>query len=207
MFFVTIKMYNFRSFESIQVWTLDPCDIVSEKTYRYAHRDVITDVTCKPQSNDMFATCARDRYLSIWDKRSHLPMVGFCKNDDYANTACLWSAIDGVERLYLGDDTGTVYIYDPRQLTQSIQSHALCDRPIYRFKMHPNEKMMCVFGLSTTLKVIDTTDDAKILYTNSQSDDYVRDVCWKMDTNKSNESLTTFYSVGWNRNFHQHRIQ
>lgn len=190
---------------------MDPCDIVSQETYRYAHRDVITDISGKPQSNDIFATCSRDRYLSIWDKRNRLPMVDFCKNDDYANTACLWSSIGGVDRLYLGDDTGTVYIYDPRQLKQLVKSLALSDRPIHRFKMHPNEKMMCVLSLSQTFKVIDTTDDANVLYTDSQADDYVRDICWKNtatdQSGKPSPSSTTFYSVGWNRNVHQHHIQ
>lgn len=190
------------------MWQLDPCDIVSQETYRYAHRDVITDISGKPQSNDIFATCSRDRYLSIWDKRNRLPMVDFCINADYANTACFWSSVGGVERLYLGDDTGTVHIYDPRQLKQLIQSHELFDRPVYRFKMHPDEKLLCVLGLSTTFNVIDTTDDAKILHTNSQSDDYVRDVCWKLaatsQTNKSSSSSATFYSVGWNRNVYHH---
>lgn len=134
-------------------------------------------------------------------------MVDFCKNADYANTACLWSAADGVERLYLGDDTGTVYIYDPRNLKQSIRSHQLSDRPIYRFKNHPNKKMLGVFGLSSTFKIIDTSDDANVLYTNAQSDDYVRDVCWKNEADESNKPSTTFYSVGWNRNVHQHHIQ
>lgn len=190
---------------------MDPCDIVSQETYRYAHRDVITDISGKPQSNDIFATCSRDRYLSIWDKRNRLPMVDFCKNDDYANTACLWSSIGGVDRLYLGDDTGTVYIYDPRQLKQLVKSLALSDRPIHRFRMHPNEKMMCVLSLSQTFKVIDTTDDANVLYTDSQADDYVRDICWKNtatdQSGKPSPSSTTFYSVGWNRNVHQHHIQ
>lgn len=188
---------------------MDPCDIVSEETYRYAHRDVITDISGKPQSNDIFATCSRDRYLSIWDKRNRKPMVDYCTNDDYANTACLWSTVGGVDRLYLGDDTGTVYIYDPRQLKQLLKSYELFDRPIHRFKMHADGKMMCVFGLSTTFKVIDTTDDANILYTDSQSDDYVRDVCWKIadkSSTPSSSSSTTFYSVGWNRNVHQHHI-
>lgn len=134
-------------------------------------------------------------------------MVDFCKNDDYANTACLWSAIDGVERLYLGDDTGTMHLYDPRQLNKLVKSHALFDRPIYRFKMHPTEKMLCVFGLTTTFKVIDTTDDANTLYTDSRSNDYVRDVCWKACANQSDQMTTKFYSVGWNRNVHQHNIQ
>lgn len=139
-------------------------------------------------------------------------MVDFCTNDDYANTACFWSSVGGVERLYLGDDTGTVHIYDPRQLKQLIKSHELFDRPIYQFKMHPKEKLMCVLGLSTTLNVIDTTDDATVLYKDSQSDDYVRDVCWKKavtnETNTSTSSVSkaTFYSVGWNRNVHHHRI-
>lgn len=186
---------------------MDPCDIVSEETYRYAHRDVITDISGKPQSNDIFATCSRDRYLSIWDKRNRLPMVDYRKNDDYANTACAWSTVDGIERLYLGDDTGTVYIYDPRQLKQLVKSCTLFDRPIYRFKMHADGKMMCVFGLSTTFNVIDTTEQANILYTDSQSDDYVRDVCWKIGTNQPDKASTTFYSIGWNRNVHQHHIQ
>lgn len=188
----------------VKVWAIAPCDLVSERTYRFAHKEVITDVSNRPDSNDMFATCSRDRTLSIWDKRSNFPIVGSCQNEDYANTACLWTKTNGAEKIYLGDDTGTVYTYDPRTLNQVLTTQKMFDRPVYRFKLNPDGKLLCVLGQTNTLKVINTTPEAETVYTDSTAGDYVRDVCW---VNRKDQTQQSFCAVGWNNNIAQHTIK
>lgn len=187
----------------LKVWKLAPCDLVSEQTYRYAHKEAITDVSSKPQSDDSFATCSRDRSLSIWDLRSKMPLVSCCKNEDFANTACIWVQNNGVENLFLGDDSGTMYMYDPRKLNQHLGKQTLFARPIYKFRLNSTKKLLCVLGQTNTLKVV-TTADAETVYTDSSASDYVRDVCWMNNKNKTNQS---FYSIGWSKNVGQHSIK
>lgn len=185
----------------LKVWDLEPCDLVSERTYRNAHQQMITDISIKPQSEDIFATTSRDRNLSIWDIRSAFPMVNVCKNVDFANTACLWLRNDGIEKLYLGDDNGTIHVYDPRNLNNSLMTKKLFDRPIYKFQLNPDGKLLCVLGQTNTLTVIDTGPQADTIYTDSTANDYVRDICWKMSDSK------TFCSIGWNKNVARHTIK
>lgn len=189
----------------LKVWQLASCDLVSEKTFRYAHKESITDISSKPQSDDLLATCSRDRLLSIWDLRSSAPLVNSCKNDEFANTACLWTKINGVENLILGDDSGTMYIYDPRKLDQYLVTQNIFERPIYKFRLNPSKKLLCVLGQTNTLKVVSTTmPGAETVYTNSSASDYVRDACW---INNKNEEEQTFYSIGWNKHVGQHSIK
>lgn len=188
----------------LKVWELTPCDVVSEQTYRLAHKDIITDISSKPMSNDLFATCSRDRFLSIWDKRSQKPMVNRCKNPDYANTACFWLKNNGIENLYLGDDTGTMYIYDPRNLNEHLLSKTMFDRPVYKFRQNPSGKLLAVLGQTNELAVIDTTRNAETVYTDASATDYVRDICW---ANDSNQIGHVFHSVGWSKSVGKHVIQ
>lgn len=185
----------------LKVWTLEPCDIVSENTFRYAHDQAITGISSKPESSDVFATCSRDRFLTLWDLRSRLPLIDTCKNDDFANTACLWSKSEGLNHLFVGDDAGAIHIYDPRKLNERLLTQRLLDRPIYKFKMDPTEKLICVLGQTNHMKVINNTLTADIVYTNSNASDYVRDVCWL-----NNGQQQSFHSVGWNRDFGHHII-
>lgn len=187
----------------IKVWELTPCDVVSERTYRYAHKDIITAISSKPSSNDLFASCSRDRYLSIWDKRSQKPLVNTHKNEDYANTACLWLKNNGIEKLYLGDDTGTIYIYDPRKLNECLLSKTIFDRPVYKFKENPSSKLLGVLGQTNDLAVISTEEKAEIIYTDSSATDYVRDICWVKDNNQTGH---TFHHIGWSQNVGKHQI-
>lgn len=186
----------------LKVWKLEPCEIVSENTFRHAHKEVITGITSHPESNDIFATSSRDRYLSVWDLRSRLPMIDTCKNEDFANTTCFWSKLNGQNYLYVGDDSGTIHIYDPRKLHECLVTQQIHDRPIHKFKMNPTGNLLCVLGQTNALKVISNTLKADTVYTNDDANDYVRDVCW---VNKG-EQQQSFHSVGWNRGVGHHVI-
>lgn len=188
----------------LKVWKVEPCDLVSERTYRGAHHEVITAVSAKPKSNDMFASCSRDRFLSIWDLRSRLPIISLCKNEEFANTACLWSEGNGVEKLYLGDDTGTLYIYDPRKLNTFLATQRILDRPIHKLKMNPTNELIGVLGHTNTFKVINTSLEMDTIYSNSNAVDYVRDICW---VNNKNRPQKSFISVGWSEHVKYHSIQ
>lgn len=187
----------------LKIWKIESCDLLSDKTYRLAHLEAITDIASKPQSSHMFATSSRDRYLSIWDIRSNAPKVGCCKNEDFANTACFWNNNGGVEHIYLGDDSGTVTIYDPRKLDESVAKHKLFDRPVYKFKVNLSGKLVGVLSQSPTLKVVNATAAFDTVYTDCKASDYVRDICWA----KLNPQNNNFLSVGWSKHVAKHSIK
>lgn len=189
----------------IKLWELAPCDLVSVHTYRYAHKEMVTDITSKPQSSDIFASCSRDRVLSIWDTRLTLPMIKYCKNEHFANTACVWLENDGIDQLYVGDDSGTISAYDSRNLNEPLMTQKLLDRPIYKFKLNPDGKLLAVLGQTNTIKVIDAGSNAETIYTNSTANEYTRDVCWVKNQDLDNKKF--FYSVGWNKTITRHTIE
>lgn len=225
----TAKAVTGSSDGCLKVWTVAPCDIVSERTYRMAHNATVTDISSKPASDDIFvsmntsggnnksscfiikkfaiefqATSSRDRYVSIWDKRSQKPLVNTYKNEDYAYTACFWLNNNGEERLYVGDDTGTMCIFDPRMLNAHLVSKPIFDRPIHKFRLNPTGKLLGVLGQTNSMAVINTTPEADIVYRYSSATDYVRDICW---VNNNSQTEHVFHSVGWGKHVAQHKIE
>ncbi|XP_055301987.1 protein valois [Sitodiplosis mosellana] len=190
----------------LKIWKLGACDIISEQTYRYAHKAAITGVSSKPNSDDLFATTSRDHSLSIWDLRSKMPLVNCFKNEDFANTACLWAQPqnNGVDNLFVGEDSGKMHILDPRKLNEYVVTQTLFERPIYKFRLSPSKKSLCILGQTNTLKVVSMTTGAETIYTDSTACDYVRDVCW---INNQNDAQQSFYSIGWSKNVGQHSIK
>lgn len=178
------------------------CDITSEKTFRCAHKEAITDVSSQPQSSNLFATSSRDRSLKIWDLRSKIPLVNTRTNEHFAYTACLWLQ----NNLFLGDDSGQMHILDCRKLNEYLATISLFERPIYKFKLSPSKKLLCVLGQTNTLKVVstETSDAVTVVYNDSSASDYVRDICWMNDKNEEKKS---FCSIGWSKNIGQHSVK
>lgn len=185
----------------IKVWNIGPCDLLSEKTYEYAHSAAIKTISSKPNSDALFASCSADQRLAIWDIRSRTPIVAHCTNPTVANSACSWERTNGAERLYLGDISGNVNIYDPRKLDAILSTQRLFDRPIFKFKSNANSTSICVLANSPTIKVLSSDKDKGLLYENSTATDYVRDIHWLKENNSAQQS---FYSVGWSSGVHKH---
>lgn len=87
----------------VKIWEIGPCDIFSERTYRHAHADVVTDVTVKPNCESMFCTASDDKSFNIWDRRLVKPVVAFQEGHTVAYTTCQWLTDD---RLCIGDESG-----------------------------------------------------------------------------------------------------
>lgn len=178
----------------IKLWDIIT-DLVSENVYRYAHCGIIKGISSKPGSDSMFASCSQDRLLSIWDKRAAKPVTVFCENPRVENTACLWQIVSGKECIHLGDASGDVHIYDPRNLSKTLATKHIFDSPIHKFKASPNGSVLSVLGQSETLKLCTNDTNMTILYKDSPSKDFVRDICWSTKANQEN----TFYTVGWSK--------
>lgn len=194
----------------MKIWSIEPCDIVSDRTYNYAHGRQINDISTKPDSNTTFCSCSNDRLLSIWDYREtddnlqRKPLIRTRKNENFDYTACLWNQRDGIDTLYVGDTTGNIEVLDPRNLSECLVNNKLFDRPIHKMKPNASGKLMCVMGATNEIKVVECSRiEANVVYKNSSANDFVRDVCWLPNADEKC-SKETLHSVGWNRNVQKH---
>lgn len=186
----------------IKIWDIESCDLTSSHTYRYAHCRAIHSISSKPDANTIFASCSSDKILSIWDVRDNKPIVDFFENE-VGNSTCLWHSINGIDKIYMGDDAGIVHVFDPRKLASAELTEKIYKRTIHKIDFNQNNDYLCVLGSSETVKVFDKAIDGKIVYENSDADDYVRDICWM---NAENKQQNEFYSIGWNKHVKKHIV-
>lgn len=159
--------------------------------------------------DSVFCSCSNDRSFAIWDYRQNRnilnqrPSKRYNKDKDFDYTACLWQRHKGNELLFIGNAAGYVDVFDPRNFAERLQSWKLYRRPIQKIKSNPNDQAICVMAASNEIKVLECGHgEAKEIYTNSDADDFVRDICWI--PTKANETKQIFYSVGWNHNVQKH---
>lgn len=177
----------------IKVWNIGPCDLVSEFTYRNAHCDAVTGISSKPDDGHVFASCSRDRTLSIWDTRNIRPAVDWF-DGKYAYTTVRWFMHNGVEHLFAGDETGNLNVHDPRNMSCVADIVTVHSRPILKIK--ENDDLIAVLSQSNVIHVLDITTQYSETYTNSNADDFVRDALWK--------GKQEFYSIGWDSKVSKH---
>lgn len=183
----------------LKIWTIGPCDLVSDKTYRYAHGDAITEIANKPSSDFCFLTSSRDKSISLWDYRLQLPVVD-CHDGEFGYSTVSWAT--NHTQLLAGNERGDVHIFDSRNLKSILkQVKGFSNKPVHKIKTNPNnDNLVAVLGQSNVVKVFDIKNDFKLIYENDSSNDYVRDVHWCRDNSN------TFYSIGWNKQSGIHKV-
>lgn len=188
----------------LKVWSIEPCDLSSVRTFRKAHTGEITGLSANPRHAAIFASCSNDGRVAVWDDREMRPVVGHNESSLVGYTTCRWHAVGGPDKLYVGDETGSVTVFDPRrldacQITRSVHQHA-----IHMVSFNGTGQSLCVLANSNTIKVLDKTIDGGVVYESSDAADYVRDICW----NTANDAeATEFYAIGWNKHVSKHIIK
>lgn len=179
----------------IKVWDIGACDLVSVNTYRYAHNQAITGLSAKPTDDKhLFASCSRDRNICIWDHRVSVPVADYFEGC-HVYTTITWADIDGIDRIYAGENSGNIAVHDPRSLKMVLEVlKNTSNRSVHRIKV--NKNLVTVLSLSNVVEVLDSAANHSVVYTNSGAEDYVRDVHYVDDK--------TFYSVGWDKKFTKH---
>lgn len=177
----------------IKVWSIGACDITSEHTYRDAHATAVAALASKPDDDHLFASCAQDRNLLIWDYRSLKPVIQHVNQGPTA-TAIEWTVHNGAERILLGDVSGIVHVYDPRNIQKALQSIKACDRSTHRFRC--NNNLVAVVSQSNKIAVLDASAEYTTVYRDQSADDSVRDIHWTGDK--------TFNSLAWGKSLAQH---
>lgn len=197
-----LKVITASTDKCIKLWNVGPCDLVSERTYRYAHSDCINGVASKPNSNSVFCICSSDQSFSIWDYRLSVPVVNEHEKHIVRYTTCNWLINgSGIDSIYLGDECGNVQIFDSRNIENPVKLLNVHDRPIHKIKPYPNGNLLAILGQSNTIKVFDGNYNFKQIYFNSNANDFIRDICWK-----NGNTSKTFYSIGWNKQVKEHKI-
>lgn len=179
----------------IKIWSIDVCDLISEHTYRYAHTDTVMGLSVKPEDGHLFASCAYDGNLLIWDHRSLKPVVKHFSGGPSFTTVD-WSNSSGVEQILLGDVNGELHTYDPRNIQVALKSINVCNRSIHKLK--PNNGLVAVLSQSNKINVLNTQANYSVVYRNAEAVDFVRDVYWTGDK--------AFKSIGWDKKLSTHSV-
>lgn len=189
----------------LKIWTIEPCDLSSAKTFRTAHTDTITGLAGNPKNESIFASCSSDAVVAVWDDRLMSPIISYNESSDIGYTACHWHSNGGVEKLYLGDQIGTVSVYDPRKLDTCEKRISVNDQPIHKISFNANGDLLCILDRSNAIRVFDKNIDGSIVYENAEATDYVRDICWDRQTKDGKRGR--FYSIDWSGHANKHTIQ
>lgn len=185
---------------SIRIYNIGSVDLISERVYKFAHSDVVEDISSHPTDDSLFSSCSSDKSFSIWDIRMAKPVIGYHENHIVGYKSCKWITAD---HIYIGDESGTIYVYDVKNFATPIQTLNVFNRPIYRLKS--NENNLCVIGQSNHFKIFDTSNNQlNMIYDDENADDFVRDICWI----KKNKKLTKqFYTIGYNKHVKRHEMK
>lgn len=182
---------------TIKVWDMGAGDLCSQRTFRYAHADSVTGVSSSPSSPDLFVSCGRDRCYNIWDNRLSKPIVEYSDLHSFAYTTIYWSSSDeGGERLLIGDETGCIYVVDPRQPKVAERIIEASQTPIHRIRFQRN--LFVALAQSNKLRVYDIEQDFQVIYENKVALDCVRDVQWTADKE--------FHTIGWDSTLRKHAL-
>lgn len=183
----------------IKIWNVGPCEIVSEKTYRYAHTDAVTDIACKPDSEFCFLSCSKDKNISLWDYRMSIPVVDWYEGE-YAYNTVTWSTDH--TQILAGNHHGDIHVFDSRTLKTILrQVQGFDHNQVHKIKANSdNDNLVAILGQSNVVKVFDIKNDFNLIYENKTANDFVRDVQWcRDDRNK-------FYTVGWDKEIAVHTV-
>ncbi|XP_067621491.1 protein valois isoform X2 [Eurosta solidaginis] len=174
---------------TLKVWDMGCADLFSIHTFRYAHTDVVSDVATSNKDASVFATCSLDYSALLWDIRQTRPAIALCDNYPARFKSLSWPCENQATNenfIYLADECGFVHSIDTRVPRHFVQSNKCLNRPVH--KITPTNNKLAIIGDTNMVKVIDANDFATI-YTNVDSEHFVRDAVWRDDL----ELLTVGY--------------
>lgn len=182
----------------IKVWDLGGGDLFSSNTYRHAHAGHVTGLSSSHSMQTVFASCSRDKKWAIWDHRQRKPITTISLTHDFPYTTIYWSdSQEGNENLFIGDDSGSVYVFDIRNPLTHIEMFTAFNRPIHKLSFEG--KFLAVLGQTNVFKVFDTSKENKEIFCNSDAKSNVRDIYWS--------DAKSFYTIAWDTGLQKHQLQ
>uniref|UniRef100_A0A8D8WRK0 Methylosome protein 50 n=1 Tax=Cacopsylla melanoneura TaxID=428564 RepID=A0A8D8WRK0_9HEMI len=208
----------------IKVWDVSSNkDLLSEHTYRPAHKDHVTSVAMKQESSEgstVFASCSLDGAALLWDTRMPKPAQVIYEDVAIGLKSVAWYSDNQV---VIGSTLGELCVADTRARGLTFQTIVSSPRPIHRIVVHKNLVAMCAddtyvrvidmnklttsssnndnisrsTGLNTSLT--NSTTNPAIIYSDGKHKDYVRGLTWAPDSG-------TLISCAWDRQVLCHNI-
>ncbi|KAJ6649760.1 Protein valois [Pseudolycoriella hygida] len=182
----------------IKVWDLGGADLCSSFTYRFAHAGQVTGLSSSHSMPTVFSSCSRDKKWAIWDHRQSRPITTLSLTHFFPYTTLYWSDnAEKYENLFIGDETGCVYVFDIRNPLRYVEMLQVYDgKPIHNLSFEGN--CLAVLGQTNVLKVFDTSKANKEIYSNSDAQSNVRDLYWT--------DVDSFYTIAWGSGMHKHKL-
>lgn len=182
----------------IKVWDLGGGDLCSNHTYRNAHAGHITGLSSSHSMPAVFSSCSRDKKWAIWDYRLVKPITTLSPTHDFPYTTLYWcDSQENNEHLFVGDESGSVYVFDIRNPIKHIEVFTACNYPIHKLSFEGT--FLAVLGQTNVFKVFDTSKGNKEIYTNSDAKSNVRDIYWS--------DVNSFYTIAWDTGLQKHQLQ
>jgi len=182
----------------IKVWDIGGGDLCSNFTYRYAHAGQITGLSSSHSMPTVFASCSRDKKWAIWDYRQRKAISAISIQHDFPYTSLYWSdSQENNENLFVGDETGSVYIFDIRNPLRHAAVITPFNYPIHKLSFEG--KFVAILGQTNVLKVFDTSNGNEMIYENSEAKSNVRDIHWS--------DVNSFYTIAWSSGMQKHQLQ
>lgn len=134
----------------------------------------------------------------MWDHRQRKPITSISLTHDFPYTTLYWSdSQENNENLFVGDESGFVYVFDIRNPVQHIDVITAFNYPIHKLSFEG--KFMAVLGQTNVIKVFDTSKGNKEIYTNSDAKSNVRDIHWS--------DVNAFCTIAWDTGLQKHQVQ
>lgn len=181
----------------IKVWDIGGGDLCSSFTYRYAHAGHITGLSSSPSTPTVFSSCSRDKKWAIWDHRQRKAIASISLQHDFAYTTIYWSDTEeNSENLFIGDESGSVYVFDIRNPLLHIDKITVFNNPIHKLSFEG--KLAAVLGQTNVLKVFDLSKKNELIYNNCDAKNNVRDIYWT--------DVSSFYTIAWDTGIQKHQL-
>lgn len=181
----------------IKVWDLE--ELITQKSFGFAHTDIITSVDVQPRSDTTFVSTSLDCEALIWDIRQSKPAQRILKEAD-GLTAVNWNCIlDHI--VAVGDAIGNVKLIDIRKTgTPVLHEASVSSRGIHKLLFNPNaersEQLACCSD-DTLVEVVDINSEFFTTYKNEDHTDFVRGLAWCGDM---------LYTCSWDNTVIKHKI-
>ncbi|KAI5735757.1 hypothetical protein M8J77_022240 [Diaphorina citri] len=185
----------------IKVWDVSSDkDLMSEHTYRPAHKDHVTNVAMKHESSggNIFASCSLDGAALLWDTRMTKPAQVIYEDIAIGLKSVAWY---GDTDVVIGSTMGELCCIDTRNRVLLSHTSVSSPRPIHRVVVYKN--LVAVCADDTCVRVLDMKEPSvapSIIYSDVKHQDYVRGLTWVPGTD-------ILISCGWDRQVLSHHIE
>jgi len=181
--------------KSIRIWDLE--SLVSTRAFSPAHAHVVTAVRACPMPGGIFASCALDGSVLLWDTRDEPPATSLANPCGVGLTALSW--VDD-KTIVTGGVNGQLTVIDVRNTEQPKTVFDLEKRPLHSMRSIPNYSGLVAMSQDnsriTVMKFASNVPEP--VFTNDVHEDFVRGLSW----NPKNHSL---WSCGWDSKVFSHK--